>query len=429
MSDERESRATDGAASPRALAVLHVEDSNEDGLLIAHELRRAGYALLYERVETAEAMAAALERQRWDVVLSDHDMPCFSAPAALQVVQRSGCDLPFIVVTGALGEEFAAGLMKAGAHDFIKKSNLARLVPAIERELHEAASREQRRRAEAALKASEERLQLAVEGARLGLWDFEVATGLSSYSEGWKRMLGYGDDLTGTFEEWNTLVHPDDRERLESTAWCHLRKTSRPSTPYEVEFRLRHKDGSWRWILSRAKVLLDDEGRALRMIGAHVDITERKRTEEALRESEARYRILFDNAPDAAAVVDADLRVLMVNERAAALFGFDAPEEMIGRSGFDFIAPEELAHLRSDLARVLAGGGPSMAEWTVVSRTGERCTVEAMIAAVPDREGQPRTLLAVGRDITERKRAEAALRESEERYRKLVERSRARRRP
>ena len=263
-----------------ALAVLHVDDSETDGLLVARELRRAGYALRYERVQTAAAMTAALEHADWDVILCDHEMPRFNAPTALELLQRSGRDIPFIVVTGALGEEFAAGLMKAGAHDFVKKSNLARLVPAIEREVRESASRREHRSAEAALRENQERLRLAVDSARIGLWDFDVRTGQSHYSASWRRVFGYeADALTGSLAEWNEMVHPDDRESVVRTTRESFRDAASQTASYQAEFRLRHRDGRYRWVLSRAKVLLDAAGQPSRMLGAHIDVTERKSAE------------------------------------------------------------------------------------------------------------------------------------------------------
>jgi len=144
-----------------SLRVLIVEDSEDDALLLVRALRRGGYDPTFERVETAAAMRAALDQQEWDTVLSDYSMPSFSAPAALALLQdfsiKSGLDLPFIIVSGAIGEETAVEAMRAGAHDYVKKDNLARLIPAIERELRDAEVRREHRRAEEALRESEER--------------------------------------------------------------------------------------------------------------------------------------------------------------------------------------------------------------------------------------------------------------------------------
>lgn len=132
-----------------ALRALFVEDSEADVYLMLRTLRKAGYEPVYERVETKEAMLEALQRQPWDVILADYSMPYFSAPAALKLLQESGLDLPFIIVSGTIGEETAVSAMRSGAHDYLLKGNLARLPVAVEREIRAASVREARRRVEA----------------------------------------------------------------------------------------------------------------------------------------------------------------------------------------------------------------------------------------------------------------------------------------
>jgi signal transduction histidine kinase/CheY-like chemotaxis protein len=135
-----------------ALRALIVEDSQDDAILIARHLRRGDYDLTVERVDTPEAMQAALQRQDWDVVIADYSMPRFSGLDALQLLRESGLDVPFIIVSGAIGEDVAVQAMVAGAHDYLMKDNLARLVPAVQRELAEAQQRRARRQAEADLR-------------------------------------------------------------------------------------------------------------------------------------------------------------------------------------------------------------------------------------------------------------------------------------
>ncbi|HET8668845.1 MAG TPA: ATP-binding protein [Terriglobales bacterium] len=139
----------------RQLRLLNIEDSEDDSLLLRRHLTRAGYELIFERVDTIESMKAALERHSWDIALSDYVMPKFSALAALDLLKAMGVDLPFIILSGAIGEETAVAAMRAGAHDYLMKDNLTRLVPAIERELHDAANRREHQRAEVALRNSE----------------------------------------------------------------------------------------------------------------------------------------------------------------------------------------------------------------------------------------------------------------------------------
>ncbi len=134
------------------IRVLIVEDSEDDTVLILRELRRGGYKPTYERVETDKAMKAALDNQTWDIIICDYNLPQFSMQAALEALQKWELDLPFILVSGTVGEETAVKAMKAGVHDYIMKDRLARLVPAIERELREAKKRREHKQAENAIR-------------------------------------------------------------------------------------------------------------------------------------------------------------------------------------------------------------------------------------------------------------------------------------
>lgn len=133
----------------KPLNVLIVEDSNADAQLLLRELRQGGFEPVYERVDTREAMTAALDKQSWDIILADYVMPQFSGLAALELLKEKGIDLPFIVISGKIGEDTAVEAMKAGANDYILKGNLMRLVPAIERELGDAIVRRERKQGEA----------------------------------------------------------------------------------------------------------------------------------------------------------------------------------------------------------------------------------------------------------------------------------------
>src|SRR5262245_11470893 len=145
------------------LKVLVVEDSEHDAELLLHELKKAGYEATGRRVDTASEMEAALSQDAWDLIISDYVLPQFSGLEALKVVQRRGLDIPFLIVSGKIGEEVAVEALKAGAHDYLLKDRLARLAPAIKREMKEAAQRQKRREADEALRESEERYRRLVE--------------------------------------------------------------------------------------------------------------------------------------------------------------------------------------------------------------------------------------------------------------------------
>jgi phosphoserine phosphatase RsbU/P len=166
----------------QVIRVLIVEDSEDDALLLLHELRRGGYETVHRRVDTPAAMAEALEQETWDVITADHNMPQFSSAMALKLLQDKGLDVPFIIVSGTINEEAAVAAMRSGARDYLIKGKLKRLVPAVERELREAAKRREQRKAERALLAQQEQLRIARDiqqglfpTAQLTSEDFDIA--------------------------------------------------------------------------------------------------------------------------------------------------------------------------------------------------------------------------------------------------------------
>lgn len=265
----------------RPLRMLHIEDSEDDAAILVRELQRGGYEPHVIRVSTPGAMHAALRDHTWDLIIADWNLPQFSALFALEQLKCAELDLPFIIVSGVVGEEAAVEAMKAGAHDYVMKDNLKRLVPAIEREVREADARRKRRKTEAALQETEQRLELAIEGAEIGIWDITIPTGRVVYDRRWERMLGYRvEELEPNLNAWERLVHPDDLPRI-LEVWNEHAKGNSPF--YESEFRLRTKSGGWNWVLSRGKAIeRDSSGAPLRAIGTYLDITARKGAEERL---------------------------------------------------------------------------------------------------------------------------------------------------
>ena len=393
-----------------SLNILVIEDRNSDFLMLGRHLKKHGLMADCSRVDNMERLKEALRGQRWDLVLSDYNVPLLNFQDSLALVQEKFPDVPVIMVTGSLGEERAVELLKLGVWDFVLKGNLARLVPAIRRSLSDAAERRvkqaaiealrqseemyhslfdnmlngfalcrmifdgevpldfvymnvnsafekltgltnvvgkrvteiipgiresdpeifhkygrvaltgiperfeiyveamniwfsisvyspareqfitvfdvitERKLAETSLRESEERLNLALRGANDGLWDWNLKTGTLFCSPRWKSMLGYADEeLAGSYDCWKGLLHADDVE----PTLTHLREFLDEGIPtFEVEFRMRHKEGTYVDILSRAFLLYSDQGEALRMVGTHVDITDRKKLEEQFRQAQ-----------------------------------------------------------------------------------------------------------------------------------------------
>lgn len=259
------------------LRVLVVEDLEDDMLLMLRELRRGGYSVDYVRVETPAEMQVALDRQPWDVVIADYTLPEFSAPAALKLLQQRQQDLPFIIVSGTIGEETAVAAMKAGAHDFVTKGNLARLVPAVGRELREAEERQKRHKAERALRESEERFrQLAENLIESVFWMADPhAQQLLYVSPAYEQIWGRSaTQLYANWREWLEAIHPEEQPRIQANFFEQAL-----AGRYDEEYRVIRPDGSVRWIRDRGFPIRDASGHAYRIVGIATDITEKKHLE------------------------------------------------------------------------------------------------------------------------------------------------------
>ncbi|TAK06411.1 MAG: PAS domain S-box protein, partial [Candidatus Manganitrophaceae bacterium] len=266
----------------RPLQVLIVEDSIEDSELLIAELRRGGYEPTYERVETAEAMNAALDRQIWEIAFADYSMPDFNGMEALRLLREKGLDIPFIFVSGTIGEDTAVEAMKNGANDYIMKGNLKRLRPAVDRELREAAVRRERKWAEAALRQNEDYFQSLIEHSSDIITVIDVKGGILYDSPSVERILGYRQgELVG--QNIFQCVHPDDIPLLTKVVLQGSRELEKA---FLVEFRFRHRDGSWRLLESMGRGHRNHSGAVIGIINSR-DITERKRADEALREAQA----------------------------------------------------------------------------------------------------------------------------------------------
>ena len=260
------------------LRALIIEDSEDDADLLLRELRRGGYDVTYERVETAAAMQQALSRKAWDIVLSDYRMPQFTGLAALELVKGSRIDVPFIIVSGTIGEDVAVAAMKAGAHDYLMKGELARLGPAIARELREAADRRAHKRAEEALV----RLHQAVDASGEVIFMTDREGIITLINPEFTRLYGYTQD-----------------EVVGKVTPCILKSGTMPPEEYAdfwrtiLEKRVAHseianqtKDGKLVTVESSANPILDERGNITGFLAIQRDVTARKQLEDQLRQAQ-----------------------------------------------------------------------------------------------------------------------------------------------
>jgi two-component system, cell cycle sensor histidine kinase and response regulator CckA len=245
----------------RPLRVLIVEDSESDAALIARELRKGGFDTVSERVETAEAMTAALDGGTWDVIVSDYTMPRFSAPAAYVLLKDKGIDLPFIIVSGTVGEETAVAAMRLGVQDYLVKGKLARLVPAIERELGESGERNARRRAEDSLKKTERQLLHAQKLDAVG----RLASGVAhDFNNLLSVVLSYSGLLLGDLKADDPM-----RADLEEIRKAGLRATE--LTRQLLAFSRHH--AMQPRVVDLDQILAGMERMIMRLLGADVEVT------------------------------------------------------------------------------------------------------------------------------------------------------------
>lgn len=253
------------------LHVLIVEDSENDAVLMLDALRRHGFQPLSERVQNADAFNGALERRAWDAIIADYVMPQFSGPQALLLLRERGLDIPFIAVSGRLGEEAAVEMMKAGAHDYILKSNLSRLGPAVEREIEAAKSRRARTRAESAMQF----LASIVESTDDAIYGKDINGTVLSWNNGAERIFGYrANEIIGRSA---ALLYPVDKRDELIDLMSRVRRGER-SALYDTE-RLR-KDGSTIPVSVTVSPIKNGEGETVGISTIARDISDYKHHEQ-----------------------------------------------------------------------------------------------------------------------------------------------------
>jgi PAS domain S-box-containing protein len=333
--------------------LLIIEDNPDDAELMSLELERAGITPDITRVETRADFAEALRAGGWDAILSDFKLGDFNAIEALNIYKQSGLDIPFIVVSGTIGEETAAKMMKEGAHDFFIKERLTRLGAAIEREIREATVRAEHRRAVAELMESEKRFRVLADAAPVMIWGASGGMRRDYFNRPWLDFRG-GTQDGESGDGWMNGIHLDDVERVRKT----LADAYLAGKEYKVEYRLRRHDGEYRWIMERGIPRPPHGAPDFGFLGSCVDITEHKQTEEELKRSlKTRDEFLSAASHELRTPVTALSLNLDVMERKTK--AFNAAGEALG--GYVETAKRQLQRLTRlvdhmlDVARFTAG--------------------------------------------------------------------------
>lgn len=263
------------------------------------------------------------------------------------------------------------------------------------------------KQAEAALRASAERLSFVVRGTETGLWDWDLRTNQVDYSREWKQLLGYQDhEVADHLDEWRRLTHPEDVEPALSKVRVYLQN---PSGTLETEFRMRHANGQYRWIQSRATALLGTDGKPARLLGLHLAIDDRKRMEEALTASHQRLLSFVEHAPVAIAMFDRDMRYLVCSRRWAEDLAGAAPEDLVGRWHYE-VFPGLPEHWKAAHAQGLAGQTVRHDDDPFVNEDGTMQWYRWAVLPWVNDGGGVGGIIIFTENVTARKRAEEELR-------------------
>jgi PAS domain S-box-containing protein/diguanylate cyclase (GGDEF)-like protein len=395
--------------------ILLVEDVASDAEILLRELKRAGIGCDSRRVETAVSYRQEIEDFRPHVILSDFTMPGFDGMEALAMARRSHPEIPFIFVSGTLGEEYAVRALKSGATDYVLKTNLIRLPAAVERAIKDAEERRVRQALEHDLRESEERYRELFQNNPHPMWVYDIET---------LRFLAVNDTAVARYgfsrEEFLAMTIKDIRPEKDVPRL--LERVAQPlpivSTPETWQHRTKNGELIDVEIASHDLVL---EGRPARIVVAY-NVTERTKIERENRETQKFLSSIFDNIPNMIFVKEAEeLRFLRLNPAGEQLIGF-SEKELIGKNDYDFFPKEQADFfVGKDRETLESRNRVFILDEKIRTKDGTEKILQTKKMPILDERGNPQYLLGISEDVTERRQAEQQLRESEAKYRQLIE--------
>jgi PAS domain S-box-containing protein/diguanylate cyclase (GGDEF)-like protein len=382
------------------LRILLAEDSETDAELVQRELKRGGLDFRIRRVQTEPDFRRELGELRPHLVISDFSMPQFSGRTALAITRESGADTPFIFISGTIGEDVAVDMMKAGADDYVMKNNLARLLPALKRELREADVRRGRMLAEGALRESEAKFRELIEQASDGIFVTDKDGNFILVNSRYCEMLGYSRAELLQLHSEATYPEGEREKRAQHRAEVRERKASL------YERTIRRKDGTSFPAEVSIKLLGNDN-----VQGIVRDITERQKAQQALAESESLKGAILESSLDALITIDHRGNIVEFNPSAEAMFGISR-ERALGKPMAEAIVPPRLrdAHHRGFAHYLATGEGPILGkrlELAAIRADGTEFPIELAITAIKSSSGTLFTGFI--RDITARREAEGKI--------------------
>ena len=382
------------------LRILYLEDDIADAELVRDTLEVDGFVCDVTRVETESDFRATVQQSGFDVILADYALPSFDGFSALKITLRQRPDLPFIFVSGTMGEEVAIEALKIGATDYVLKTRLSRLAPSVNRALREARERTELRRAEEALRRSEAYLAIAQGLSHTGSFGWDVASGEIVWSLETYRIFELDPMTKPTLDFILQRVHPDDKLRVKET----FDRISLDRTDFQFEHRLLMADRRMKYlrVLGRAA---QDSSSDTDVVGAVTDITATKEAERELQEREAKIRRLVDANIVGVLISDLAGHVIDANDAFLQMVRYTRDDLACGRLMWTELTPPEWqAASEQAVAELAANGTCTLFEKEYFRRDGTRVPVLVAAAAI---EGTKTENVAFVLDLTERKRSEA----------------------
>lgn len=355
----------------------------------------------------------ALENKKPDIILSDYKIPGYSGLEALELTKTKYPNTPFIILSGALGEEKAVNLIKAGAWDFVSKDNLSRLHPSLNLCLKEVEERKKLNEARKRVVEYQQRLDLAVRGAELGIWEWECQSGDFDYNERFAEMLDFGYDemrqllyhIPNKMEAWQRIIHKDELNDSVQAIHAHIEGET---SVYNRTHRVPIKDGSWKWVLDRGQVVSwDHQGKAIRMLGIRIDLNEQKQVEAAYAESSRKFKDLIENLPGAVFQKTKDQVFNFLSYAWKDITGYDADQFVANKTSFAEIMNEnDVAPSQKEITIAIGEKRNYQTQYRVYNKNGEEKWILEQGKPIFDSKGKLRILEGFIYDVTDRIKAE-----------------------
>lgn len=405
-----------------SVRILIVEDLPTDAELAMREIRKNLPDSVFQRVQTESAYLEALETYSPDLILSDYKMPQFTGMRAIMLAKERIPLVPLIIYTGSKNEDVAVECMKAGAVNYIIKENLKRLGSAVIHALEEKQLHIEHTLAEEKLRDSEAKLRKAQHFARIGSWTWNIKTNQLDWSDEMYNIFGLTKEtFTGILSDVVAqAIHPDDRAKVDESNL----KVMNDGKPTPLEYRIIWNDGSIHVVWAEAgELILDNSGMPYLLSGTVQEITERKRTEEALEKSEASFRMIFEQTSTGKALTAMDGKFLKVNAALARILGYTVDE--LQQINFqDITHPDDISVSIESIRSLLAGDQDKCQfEKRYIHKNGSIVWAFVNTTLARDAQNSPLYFITSITDITARKQTEDALRESQARYQLVFENS------